>query len=94
MAHVLPAIVGRGSRKDFLDLYWICLKTGLERVLEAAETKFPDHADFLVSASRALVYFEDAEGEPEPRMLRSFSWRKVRSFFESEAPRVLRKRIR
>ena len=90
----INAIAGRGARKDFLDLYWICRKTGLERILDAVETKFPDHADFLVSASKALVYFEDAEQEPEPRLLRPLSWRKIKAYFESETPKVLRKRLR
>ena len=90
----LSAIVGRGSRKDFLDLYWICRKTGLKAALDVAQVKFRDHPDFLLQAARALVYFEDADREPAPRLLLPISWRKVRSYFESEAPKVLRERLR
>lgn len=90
----LSAIIGRGSRKDFLDLYWICRATGLTPVLDAAAAKFRDHQDFLLQAARALVYFDDAEEEPMPRLLRRVSWREVKSFFASQTPKLLRKRIR
>ena len=43
---------------------------------------------------RLCVVYEDADREPMPRLLCTFSWREVRSYFEAEAPKALRKRIR
>ncbi len=85
------AIVGRGSKKDFVDLRAIVRKIPLERLLRRAEEKFPDHRDFLVQAAKAFVYFEDAEREAMPRLLAPCDWEEVKGYFERTAPRILRK---
>ncbi|MFA5138866.1 MAG: nucleotidyl transferase AbiEii/AbiGii toxin family protein [Elusimicrobiota bacterium] len=85
----VSAIIGRGSRKDFVDLYEICSRTGLEAVLRPVPRKFSGHRDMLLEASRALVYFEDAEKEPMPRLLKRISWERVRAYFEKEVPRLV-----
>lgn len=87
----VSAIVGRGSRKDFIDLYWISRKAGLETILRWAERKFSGHADFILQAARALVFFEDAEKEPLPRLLKQLSWGEVRACFEKEVPACVRR---
>jgi hypothetical protein len=89
----VSAVVGRGSKKDFLDLYVLCKKIGLPAVLEACEARFPDHQDFLAQSLRALAYFDDAEKEPMPRLLHAISWPEVRTYFEQEIRRILRERL-
>lgn len=89
----LNAAVGRGSKKDFVDLYWLSMHLGLKNILSCAEKKFRDHSDFILQAGRALVCFEDAEKEPMPRLIKSLSWDRVKSYFEREVPRILRTRL-
>ncbi len=89
----VSAVLGRGSKKDFLDVRRICRKQGLSYALEAARRRFPPDASFLTQALRALVYFEDAETEPMPRMLERVDWSDVRAYFEREVPRLARKRL-
>lgn len=89
----LSAVLGRGSKKDFIDLHELCRRLGLKRVMETARRKFPLHADFPLQAARALVYFEDAEKEPMPRMLDSASWDNVKSFFEGAVPAYVKERV-
>lgn len=86
----ISAIVGRGARKDFIDLYRACRVLGLAGALRAARRKFPDHRDFIVQSSRALVYFEDSEKEPMPKLLERFSWSAIRAYFEREVPKALK----
>lgn len=86
----VSAVIGRGSRKDFLDLHRVCRELGLKTVLDGTSRKFPDHGDLMIQAAKALVYFEDAEKEPLPRLLEPVSWPEVRRYFEREVPRVLR----
>lgn len=90
----VSAIVGRGSRKDFVDLYAIIHCIGMDAVMKAAVAKFKDHEDFPLQAARALVYFKDAEKEPMPRMLQRMDWRSIKFFFEKEIPGFLKKRLR
>jgi hypothetical protein len=89
----LSAVVGRGSKKDFVDLYHLCRKLGLKEALEIGVRKFPDHGNFLMLAARALVYFEDADKEPMPRLLGKLEWDAVKEFFEKEIPRIIRRLV-
>lgn len=90
----LSAVVGRGSRKDFIDLYFLSRKIGLDEALRAAAKKFSDHADFPLQALKSLSFFDDAEREPMPRMLDKTSWRTIRLFFEREVPHLTAKLLR
>lgn len=87
----LGAIIGRGSRKDFRDLREIVRTHPLERLLRLSRRKFSDAEDFLFQASKALVYFADADSGPESRLLKPEPWAEVRRFFEREVPGVFRR---
>lgn len=86
----LSAVISRGAKKDFIDLFFICRSHKPAEVLGWAEKKFPDHPHFTVQAAKALVYFTDAEKEPAPRMLLPVRWRDVRRYFEEEIPKLFR----
>ena len=87
----VSAVIGRGSRKDFIDLHRCCLAMGLAKVLDAASRKFPDHGDLMIHAAKELVHFEDAEKEPLPRLLEPVAWAQVRRYFERKVPGALRR---
>ena len=90
----LSAVLGRGSKKDFIDLYELCQRPGLDRVMKAAGRKFPLHADFPLQAARALLYFEDAEKEPMPRMLGATTWEDMKSYFEGAIPKYVKTHLK
>jgi hypothetical protein len=73
----LLAVAQRGSRKDFVDVYEL-LQSGivLRAMLEDFREKF--NAD-PVSALRGLTYFDDAEMEPMPEMLKPLDWHELRA---------------
>jgi len=77
----LSAIASRGSRKDFVDLY--CILThyrGLGDYLRLYTEKYRSRD--IGHLLRSLVYFEDAESEPELRMLRPVQWETLKSRME------------
>jgi nucleotidyltransferase AbiEii toxin of type IV toxin-antitoxin system len=78
----LSAIAGRGSRKDFVDLYAL-LSTGLTLVemLDLYQQKFStgDIGHMVMS----LTYFDDAEEEEMPTMLWEVEWGEVRHSIEA-----------
>jgi predicted nucleotidyltransferase component of viral defense system len=87
----LAAIAGRGSRKDFVDVYFIsqqCLP--LREVFQLLPVKFPAHQYDLYHILRSLTYFADAEAEPIPRMLKPVAWEEIKRFFITEAARLRR----
>ncbi len=72
----LAAVTNRGSRKDFVDLFFLLREFELAEMLEFYERKYPEHDVFPVLKS--LVYFEDAEGEPELVMVEAVDWEVVK----------------
>lgn len=86
----LSAVLGRGSKKDFIDLYELCGRVGLERIMKSAARKFSKHRDFPLQAVRALVYFKDADREPMPKILAPISWEDIKVYFEEAVPRYTR----
>ena len=77
----LSAISSRGSRKDFTDLYFIVKHfKPLEDYLKLYTQKFSTRD--IGHIVRSLVYFEDAESEPELAMLKPLSWNDLKSEFE------------
>jgi len=82
----MVAIANRGSRKDFVDLYEI-LRQGhsLQGLLELLPRKYVQGRVNDYQILKSLVFFDDAEREPQPRMLVPFNWRECKAFFLREA---------
>jgi predicted nucleotidyltransferase component of viral defense system len=90
----IAAIVGRGSKKDFIDLYFIANHhIPLDNLLRLSRKKFPTARDFPMQALRALVYFKDAEREKMPKMIQKLRWKDVKEFFTKEVERISKKWI-
>ncbi len=68
----LAAITGRGAKKDFTDLYFLLQQYSLGEMMEMYGQKYADGSAFMVLKS--LTYFEDAEADEMPVMLKTVSW--------------------
>jgi len=89
----IGAIIGRGSRKDFVDLYVICQRRPLSRLLALGRRKFTDAQDFTLQALKALSYFEDAEREPPVDMSHPVAWGRITAFFTREVRQLTRRHL-
>jgi predicted nucleotidyltransferase component of viral defense system len=72
----LAAITGRGTKKDFIDIYFLLQQYSLREMMSFYNKKYADGSDFLVLKS--LTYFEDAEQEQEPVMLTNVNWKAIK----------------
>ncbi|MDD5614472.1 MAG: nucleotidyl transferase AbiEii/AbiGii toxin family protein [Candidatus Omnitrophica bacterium] len=90
----MVAISERGVKRDFVDLYFICQKIGLEEVLELYNKKYGKLTSNLFHVMKSLVYFTDTEDEEMPNMLKPCGWEKVKKFFEQEVKRLTDKFIK
>ena len=68
----LNAIAGRGSKKDFIDLYFLLDEFSLPQILDFYDKKFNDGSRFMVQKS--LTYFDDADPQLNPKMFKPFDW--------------------
>ncbi len=71
----LEAVTNRGSRKDFVDVYFLLQHFTLEQMLELYLKRYPQGTSFNVL--RSLTYFRDAEELPMPKMFASVDWREI-----------------
>ncbi len=72
----LAAISGRGTKKDLYDLYLLLQEIPLAKMLRLYEKKYKDGSLFLVLKS--LVYFEDAEKDAMPHLLKKVPWNTIK----------------
>ena len=82
---MLDALVGRGSRKDFYDLYLILQQFNLPELLDLARAKYPQARDFDLMVAESLVMFENAERDLPLELLVHLPWLKVQEFFIAQA---------
>lgn len=88
------AISQRGRKRDFFDLYW-CAKNvePLESLIKRLKEQYPSVAHDYHHILKSLVYFEDAESDPEPDILFEADWKEVKDYFKKEVLDVTNKII-
>ncbi len=88
----ITAVSQRGKKRDFFDLYW-CAKNiePLEDIIKRLPAQYPSVAHDYHHILKSLVYFEDAENDPEPEVYFEADWQKVKSFFVREIPIIAKK---
>ena len=79
------ALISRGSRKDFYDLYFIAQQISLADLLERGPIKYPHTRDFELMAIESMVLFENADQDLQPALFIDLPWDQVRQFFISQA---------
>lgn len=85
----LDAVSSRGSKKDFIDIYFLLEKYPLSELLAVFEKKYAAMKFNRIHILKSLSYFEDAETEPMPTMLRHVSWEEVKKKITAETDRTL-----
>ena len=66
------AIIGRGTRKDFIDLYVLLQHYSLAEIMQFYRQKYPEFSEYRALLS--MTYFEDAEMQDVPQMFINTSW--------------------
>lgn len=77
----IAAITGRGSKKDFIDLFFLLQTYSMQQILGFYNEKYFDASTYL--ALKSLSYFDDAEQEPSPEIISKVSWDTVKSTIKS-----------
>lgn len=82
----VDAISARGSKRDFVDLYFILKKFNwsLKEFFTYFEKKYGRPNYNFVHILKSLVYFDDADSDPELNMKVPFSWEDVKAFYIEE----------
>lgn len=83
------AISQRGRKRDFVDLYWLCQNfSSLDQIVTHALNSYPGQSDNLHHIIKSLVYFDDAEFDPMPKLFFEITWNKIEKFFVREVTKL------
>jgi hypothetical protein len=89
----LGAIISRGTRRDFVDLYLLCRELPLATLLDLAGDKFGHVRDFPLQALKGLADLSEVPGEPMPRLGRPLDWAEVEAWLRTEVRELGRERV-
>lgn len=82
----LAAITNRGTKKDFVDMYFLLQQFSLNEMLEYYKIKY--NTNSIYNVIRSLVYFADAESDPMPKMYIPAMWDEVKSFIKESIEKI------
>ncbi len=74
----LHTISMRGSKKDFVDLFFILQSFSLDDLFKMLKRKYVISDFSQTHILKSLVYFEDANSQPMPRMHKLVSWDEIK----------------
>lgn len=77
------AISDRGSKKDFVDLFVLLKIYSLDDVLKFFNEKYKDYNYNMLHILKSMVYFFDADLDPEPVYINSINWIEVKKFIKN-----------
>jgi predicted nucleotidyltransferase component of viral defense system len=79
----LEAIAGRGSKKDFVDMFFLLKRFSLEEIFSFHARKYGVGLSNQYHHLKSLVYFNDADEEAMPLMTSPLNWDKVKRHIAS-----------
>lgn len=85
----IDAVSSRGSKKDFIDLYFLLKEFSLKELIQFFEEKYSGIKYNKLHILKSLSYFEDAEEEPMPKMIKDISWEEVKKYLQKETESLI-----
>lgn len=74
----LYAVCQRGSKKDFIDIFYLLKSFSLKELLTIYKIKY-ERLDYNYVILKSLIYFDDAEKDPMPSMTYNLDWKDVKN---------------
>lgn len=91
----IVAVSQRGKKRDFFDLYWCAQNLApLEEIIKKLPAQYPSVAHDYHHILKSLLYFDDAEDDPEPKIFFTARWTEVKKFFNKEMGMIAKKLIK
>lgn len=66
------AVMGRGTKKDFVDIYYLLKHYSFDELINLYLQKYPEGSEYRALLS--MTYFADAEAQPMPFMFQPIEW--------------------
>lgn len=76
------AVIGRGTKKDFIDIYFLLRHYSFAELIKLYLTKYTDGSEYRALLS--MTYFGDADPQPMPYMFENVEWETVKDRIKQE----------
>lgn len=86
----IDAMSSRGSRKDFVDIYFLLKKYSISELIGFFEQKYKNIQFNKLHILKSMVFFTDAEAEPMPVMVEQVNWEEIKRTIQAEANSMLK----
>ncbi|MFA5393632.1 MAG: nucleotidyl transferase AbiEii/AbiGii toxin family protein [Candidatus Ratteibacteria bacterium] len=85
------AINQRGAKRDFVDLYFMLQTVPFWKISENMVKRFGANRVNPVHIGKSLVYFHEADSDPEPRYCKGkeTDWQIIKAFFANHVPQMV-----
>ncbi len=90
----IHAIEDRGTKRDFIDLFFLAKEFTFEQMIKFYDQKYGALNEHLYIILRSLDYFADAEIDSLPRMIIPVSWEEVKDFFQKQAIKLAKTKLK
>lgn len=74
----LITISARGNKKDFIDIYHILKKYSIQELFSKLDRKYKETNYNYAHILKSLIYFQDADAQPMPRMHVKTNWQQIK----------------
>jgi len=78
----LSSLSSRGSKKDFIDLFFLKDFLDWPMIIVRFEKKFKGSGYNIYHLIKSLTFFKDALQEPDPNMITPYNWKHVEDYFK------------
>lgn len=87
----IDAVSSRGTKRDFIDLYFLLKKFGsFDDLLKFYDQKYQKLEANRFHIMKSLEYFVDADKEEDPKMLiADYSWEEVKKVLQKEVRKLI-----
>ena len=83
------AIIGRGTKKDFIDIYYLLQRFSFEELMRLYLEKYPEGSEYRALLS--MAYFDDAEPQPIPFIYEEVEWETIKNSIRKEVEKYNQK---
>lgn len=90
----IHALEDRGTKRDFIDLYFLAKEFSFEQMLKFYNQKYGVLKDHFYMILRSMDYFTEAEIDEMPEMLIPVSWEEIKKFFQNQTIALAKKKLK
>ena len=90
----IDAISTRGTKRDFIDLFFICKQYKPSTLFDLFAKKYSGVEYNVFHNIKSLGYFVTADQEEMPKMVKKIDWQRVKEFFIEEQKALTKKLLR